>query len=177
MSDKNLKSRLIAVTALANDYCVVCQNASEMTKEEFIDRMLDSLPRIYWEFFDLSADFVPLDEFGYYSSYVDEDYYESIRRHIEALLGSDDVFLETFEEDMKYSDTPIGASIAESLADIFQPLFTFVSIVKDSDDDNMVEAYTQCKEDFITYWSQTLCNVMRALNKIKYSGNTSSDFE
>ena len=171
MSEDNIRSRLLGVMQLAADYCATCENAREMEKMEFIDRMLNLLPHIYWEFHDLSADVVALGEFDYFSSYVDEDYYESIRRHIEALLGPDDVFLETFEEDMKYSDTPIAASIAESLADIFQPLFDFISITKDTDGDKMTEAYMQCKEDFESYWSQTLCNVLRALNHIKYSSN------
>lgn len=173
-SDDNISRRLIGVTSLAAGYCSACEDAREMDKESFVDRMLDLLPRIYWEFFDITADdVVALEEFDYFSSYVDEDYYESIRRHIEALLGPDDVFLETFEEDMKYSDTPIGASIAESLADIFQPLFNFISIVKDTDGEKITEAYLQCKEDFEAYWSQVLCNVLRALNNIKYSNNSS----
>lgn len=172
MTEDNIRRRLLTVTSLAADYCAVCENAGEMEKEEFVERMLDILPRIYWEFFDISADdVVLLEESDYFSSYVDEDYYESVRRHIESVLGPDDVFLETFEEDMKYSDTPIAASIAESLADIFQPLFDFISIVKDSDGDKIVEAYIQAKENFCLYWSQTLCNVLRALNYIKYSRN------
>ncbi len=170
MNEDNIRTRLLSVTQLAAGYCALCENATEMEKEEFVDRMLDSLPRIYWEFFDITAeDLVTLEESDYRPDYVDEDYYDSIRRHIEAVLGPDDMFLETFEEDMKYSDTPIAASIAESLADIFQPLFNFISVVKDTDGDSLVEAYLQCKEDFVTYWSQTLCNVLRALNHIKYS--------
>lgn len=141
-----------------------------MEKEEFIDRMLNCLPRIYWEFFDISADeLVTLEEWDYQPDYVDEDYYESIRRHIEAVMGPDDIFLETFEEDMKYSETPIAASISESLADLFQPLYNFISVVKDTEGEKLIEAYINCKEDFISYWSQTLCNVLRALNHIKYS--------
>ncbi len=83
-------------------------------------------------------------------------------------MGEDDVFLETFEEDMKYSDTPVAASISESLADIFQPLYNFISVVKDSEGDNAAGAFRECKENFESYWSQTLCNVMRALNNIRY---------
>lgn len=121
-----------------------------------------------------------LDEYGqisleeedgtgsFYPSYVDEDYYENVRRHIESLLGPDDVFLETFEEDMKYSDTPIAASISECLADIFQPLYNFISIVKESDGDELEGAYRECKENFAAYWSQSLCNVLRALNNLYY---------
>ncbi|MDE6532497.1 MAG: DUF5063 domain-containing protein [Muribaculaceae bacterium] len=172
MIENDMRGRLIALTSLAADYCAVCESAGEIEKEEFIDAMLNVLPRIYWEFFDISADDVfLLEESGYFSSYVDEDYYESIRRHIEATLGPDDVFLETFEEDMKYSETPIAASVAESLSDIFQPLFDFISVVKDTEGERIEEAYIHCKEDFESYWSQTLCNVLRALNHIKYNGN------
>lgn len=160
--------RLLSLTQLCAEYCVACENAAQMEKEEFVSTMLDMLPRIYWEFLDISAsDAVSLEESVYFSDYVDEDYYESVRRHIEMLLGEDDSFLETFEEDMKYSDTPIAASIAESLADLFQPLFNFISVVKDSEGDNMTEAFLICKEEFDSYWSQTLCNVLRALNHLR----------
>lgn len=169
--DNNMNRRLIGLTQLAVEYCSACENAREMEREDFIDRMLDLLPRLYWEFFDISADeMVSLEEFPDFNDYVDEDYYESVRRHIEVLLGPDDTFLETFEEDMKYSDTPIAASIAECLADIFQPLFNFVSIVKDTEGDRIVDAFLDCKGDFEGYWSQTLCNVLRALNHVKYRG-------
>lgn len=168
--ETDIRRRLLTVTALAAQYCAACEGVEDMEKDELVDRMLDLLPRIYWEFFDISADdIVSLEESDYFQSYVDEDYYESVRRHLEAVLGPDDMFLETFEEDMKYSDTPIAASIAESLADIFQPLFNFISIVKDTDGDKITEAYIQAKEDFTAYWSQTLCNVLRALNHLKYN--------
>ena len=109
-----------------------------------------------------------VSEFDYFPEYVDEDYYESVRRSVEAVMGEDDVFLETFEEDMKYSDTPVAASVSESLADIFQPLYNFISVVKDSEGENAASAFRECKENFESYWSQTLCNVMRALNNIRY---------
>lgn len=170
MNEDNIRTRLLGVTSLAADYCATCENAAEMEKDEFIDSMLDCLPRIYWEFHDISADdLVTLEEWDYMPDYVDEDYYDSVRRHIEAVMGADDMFLETFEEDMKYSDTPIAASVAESLADLFQPLYNFISVVKDTEGEKLVEAYINCKEDFASYWSQTLCNVLRALNHIKYN--------
>lgn len=165
----DMKRRLVNITAICVEYCSLCETASETERDEFIDRMLGLLPRIYWEFFDLTADdVVALGEYDGFADYVDEDYYESVRRHMEMLLGPDDMFLETFEEDMKYSDTPIAASISESLADIFQPLFNFVSVVKDTEGDQMTEAYLHCKEEFESYWSQTLCNVLRALNNVRH---------
>lgn len=196
-NDKEMRTRLLGVTALAARYCMTVENAAESEQEEFVAVMLRLLPKLYLEFTDIvperdlkrfnhsedeeegdedsfdpdasiSLEETDDDDMGYYGSYVDEDYYNSVRRHMEQLLGPDDVFLETFEEDMKYSDTPIGASVAECLADIFQPLYNFISIVKDTDGEHLEGAYRHCHEEFTSYWSQTLCNVLRALNHIYY---------
>ena len=164
-----LKEKLIAVTALSAEYCRTLELCHELSNEDFVNKMLNLLPRLYLAFSDVTVEaFSPEEENEYFESYVDEDFYESIRRRVEMILGPDDTFLETFEENMKYSDTPIGASISESLADIFQPLFNFVSIVRDSEGEKMEAAFRECKDDFESYWAQTLCNVMRALNYLKY---------
>lgn len=163
----NDTTRLLDLVAISKTYCELCQDALNYTKSEFTDRALDLLPRIYWNFFDLSAG-VSLGESDYFSDYVDEQLYGEIQTAIASVMGSSDMFLETFEEDMKYSDTPISASISEGMADIFQPLFNFVSIVHDSEGSQLEDAFINCKDDFENYWSQTLCNVLKALNNIKY---------
>ena len=170
MENLNLKNQLLGVTALSAEYCHVLEICRDMTTDEFIEKMLNLLPRLYLAFTDVKVEMttVSLEESEYFESYVDEDFYESIRRNVESLLGPDDTFLETFEENMKYSDTPIAASVSESLADIFQPLFNFISIVRDSEGDKMETAYRECREDFESYWAQTLCNVLRAVNFLKY---------
>lgn len=162
------REKLIAVTALCADYCRTLESCRDFETDEFVIRMLNLLPRLYLAFSDVEADESLESEDEYFESYVDEDFYESIRRNVERLLGPDDTFLETFEENMKYSDTPIAASVSESLADIFQPLFNFVSIVKDSEGEKMEAAYRECRENFISYWAQTLCNVLRALNYLRF---------
>ncbi|MDE6295364.1 MAG: DUF5063 domain-containing protein [Muribaculaceae bacterium] len=169
--NSELRNRLLRITALCSEYCLTVENAASQERDEFVRNTLSLLPQIYYEFLTCEGDSAMLDEEDYFADYVDEDYYESVRRNIEHLLGPDDVFLETFEEDMKYSDTPIGASIGECLADIFQPLYNYISIVRETEGDKMSEAYTECRENFIAYWSQTLCNVLRALNNL-YTTNT-----
>lgn len=161
-----MRSRLLSLTALCAEYCSAVEGAPEMEKEEFVKSMLSLLPRIYFDFFDIQPDGADLLEEQYYPQYLDEDYYDSIRRRLESVLGEDDTFLETFEEDMKYSDTPIAASISESLADIFQPLYDFLQNVRESGGDDTVGAFLQARESFESDWSQTLCNVLRALNHL-----------
>lgn len=84
-------------------------------------------------------------------------------------MGADDLYLEVFEEDMKYSDTPIAASISESLADLFQVLYNFVETIKNSPQTMIDVALVAIKDDFASYWSQILCNVLRPLNQLSHS--------
>lgn len=176
MKKEELRGRQLAVTALATRYCVTLEQAENMERAEFVAAVLGMLPRLYWEFAELPAreedtDTVSLDdeEEDYYADYVDEDHYNQVRLTLARLMGEQDTYLETFEEDMQYSETPIGASISEGLADIFQALYNFVSVVKDTDGEGLERAYGACREQFREYWAQTLCNVMRPLNAIRYN--------
>lgn len=161
------KEKIIAITTLSADYCYTLQTCRNFEQEEFIDKMLNLLPRLYLAFTDVSVEDV-FEEDEYFETYVDEDFYESIRRNLEILLGPNDTFLETFEENMKYSDSPIAASISECLADIFQPLFNFISYMRDTEGARAIAVYMDCREKFASYWAQTLCNVLRAINNLKY---------
>ena len=98
-----------------------------------------------------------------------------MRRSIENLLGPDDTYLEVFEEDMKYSDTPIAASVSEGLADLFQVLYNMLDAIRDMPEEVVLSALVAVKEDFESYWSRVLCNVLRALNHIRYSSTTADE--
>lgn len=156
----------LSFLALCNEYCATVENAAQAGHDDFVDAMLRLLPRLYITASDLSADLSDPDT--YIAEALDEDYYDSVRRAMEETLGQDDTYLEVFEEDMKYSDTPIAASIAEGLADIFQVLYNLVETVRDAPDSHINDALATVREDFGTYWSKPLCNVLRALNNIKY---------
>lgn len=170
MGQNEMKPEFLAFIDDANSFCNALIGAREMDKEDFVRQMTELLPRLYIGMNRLSDGTDAGDEGGYeyFQSYVDEDYYESVRRNVETLLGPDDTFLETFEEDMKYSETPICASVSELLADIFQDLYNFVMTVRESGDETASSALQRCCENFEAYWSQTLCNVMRPLNHLRF---------
>ncbi len=163
-----LNANSIAFIGLCNEYRLALQDAREAERDEFIDHMLRLLPRLYISATDLKVDSVFEDEDPFLTEVLDEDYYEAIRRNVETLLGPDDVYLEVFEEDMKYSDTPVAASVSEGLADIFQVLYNFLNTIHDATDANMQLAIMAVRDDFRSYWSTPLCNVLRALNHLRY---------
>lgn len=161
-----MNTNAIAFIGLCNEYCTALETAAETERGAFVDKMLRLLPRLYIAATDLKTE---EPEFGeaYLESSLDEDYYDSIRRSIETVMGEDDTYLEVFEEDMKYSDTPLAASVSEGLADIFQAMYNFIESVKDSTDATVELALAAMRDDFRSFWSAPLCNVLRALNHIK----------
>ena len=169
MNDKSkLSPNALAFIGLSNEYCHAVEQAADTEREDFVASMTRLLPRIYITAADLSAE-NDMEDVYYIDDSLDEESYDAVRRGIESVLGEDDTYLEVFEEDMKYSDTPIAASVAEGLSDIFQVLFNFLSAVRDSTEDNIISALILVGEDFRQYWSRPLCNVLRALNHIRYS--------
>ncbi len=168
MDRQILNTNAIAFIGLCNEYCTTLENARESERETFTESMLKLLPRLYISATDLTVNFIEDDE-PYIDNVLDEDYYESVRRGIETLMGEHDIYLEVFEEDMKYSDTPVSASISEGLTDIFQTLYNFLNTVRDTTDEITAMALLAVREDFRGYWSATLCNVLRALNHLAYT--------
>lgn len=162
----SLNSNSIAFIGLCNEFCIAVENARESQRDEFLDTMLHLLPRIYIAATDLRTVSLSFDD-TYIERVLEEDYYESVRRSMEGLFGEYDVYLEVFEEDMKYSDTPVAASISEGLADIFQVLYDFINSIREAIDEKVNGALAVMADDFRNYWSAPLCNVLRALNYLK----------
>jgi len=163
-----LSNNTLAFIALANEYCAACENVPKTEPTAFVASMLRLLPRIYIAATDIVADTVEMP--GDIRAVLDEDTYNAVSDGIRAVMGGNDTYLEVFEEDMKYSDTPIGASIAEGLADIFQVLYDFLETVRTAPNELINDAMYAVRDSFDQYWAQTLTNVLRALNAVKYSG-------
>ena len=175
MATNRLSNNQLAVIALSNEYCQAIELAASVEPQEFVGKMVRLLPRIYIAVTDLTPEQYSEPEYALDAIHLDEPYYNQIRSNIAALLGEDDSYLETFHEDMRYSDTPIAATVSEGLADIFQVLFDFVEDVKNSELELQLEYFGQLREDFSTYWGQTLCNVMRPLNELSNKDYSDED--
>lgn len=158
---------VLSFIALANEYCQAVENANHTVRNDFVNVMLRLLPRIYITVSDIQEPSIMADT-TYIPQTLSEDYYNSLRKNMESVLGEEDAFLEVFVDDMRYSETPIASSISEGLADIFQVLFNFIENVKDAPEEIILESVDTVKEDFQSYWSQIICNIMRPLNSIKY---------
>ena len=159
---QQLNPNSLSFIALTNEFCQVLEHSDSASRGEFMDKMLKILPRIYIVATDLQQE-SPFSEYGI-ESYLTEDVYNAVRNSISRLMAEEDVYLEVFVEDMKYSDSPIAASISENLADLYQEFYNFIYSVKDATTEVQQELIAICKYEFREFWGQTLCNVLRALH-------------
>lgn len=157
------KNTLEFVT-VAMEFSSYIETANQHLLSDFLDKGVKLLPLLY-----LKAALLPdpkvMDE--YLEKYVDENTYELVRTTLSSLLEEKDVYLETFHKDMKYSDTPIAASISENLADIFQDIADFIFIFRQGNESAMMGALAQCKAGF-GYWGQQLLNALKAMHAILF---------
>lgn len=173
MEENILSRNSLSLIAMANEYCHDIESTLEKDREEFVTAMLKLLPRIYIVITDVE-DKEDNNELDYIDSYLYEDTYNNVRENVYRLMGEDDVYLEVFEEDMKYSDTPIATTISENLADIYQELYNFLMTLQNVPTEVATNLIYVLKDNFKSYWGQTLVNVMRALHSLKYN---ESDFD
>lgn len=166
LQDNRLSNNALAVMALASEYCHALEMAATTEPREFVDKMIHLLPRIYMSVTDIPPAAFEEPDYVFGAAHLDESYYDQIRRDVAASLGEHDGYLETFHQDMKYSESPIAATISEGLADIFQALYNFIEDVRNADFEIINEHLGSLRADFSEYWSQTLCNVLRPLNEI-----------
>ncbi|PXV62096.1 uncharacterized protein DUF5063 [Dysgonomonas alginatilytica] len=158
---------VVEFVTVAVQYCTFLENPETQTSKEYTDKLTKLLPLLY-----LKAALLPeteIEEDIYPEITVTEDDYNYIISKLYTAYKENDTYLEVFLEDMKYSDTPIAASISEDIADIYQDIKNFISIYEQGIEENMSEGLYTCYENFKLYWGQKLVNVLRALHSLKYS--------
>jgi hypothetical protein len=161
---------VVEFVTVAVQYCSYLENLNDESSVDSTDKLTKLLPLLY-----LKATLLPeidiVDEI-YPEITVTEDEYNYIVAQLYNIYKSNDTYLEVFLDDMKYSDTPIAASISEDLADIYQDIKNFISVYEMGIEESMSESLYACYENFKLYWGQKLVNVLRALHSIKYSITT-----
>ncbi|MDR1809566.1 MAG: DUF5063 domain-containing protein [Prevotella sp.] len=164
----------VEFVTVAVQYCALLENLEKVSPDEATDKFTKILPLLY-----LKALLLPetelIDDDSEPETIVTEEDYNYIVSKIYAVYGKDDTYLEVFLEDMKYSETPISASISEDLADIYQDLKNFVAIYERGVAEQSNDAMFVCSENFKAYWGQKLVNVLGALHSLKYSLQNAHD--
>jgi len=160
--------------ALANEYCStleqVCTDGAD--REALVTDLLKLLPRLYICItdYDASAAMLLSETDGRtISSALDENVYMQVQDALAAIMGEDDTYLETSIDEMRYSDTPVAATISEHLADLYQVCYNLVHSIEDAPELLQQQMMAECQETMEHYWGTILCSVMQALHAVAYN--------
>ena len=166
MSDAILSKQTEDFVRTALEFCVLVEKNSQNGREFFINNMIKVLPLLY-----LKISVIPTLEDNYDSDLetkVSEIMYDRVEQSVSDLLSNDNLYLETFHPDIRFSDSPVAVKISEDLADIYQDLGNFIAVFKNGQKETMNDSLSLCLHNFEKYWGQRLLNALRALHYIKY---------
>lgn len=166
----------LQLAALAVGYVRVVASAASAVPQDFLYNLLRLLPALYSNMLELkpygedagSTDYDNYDT-GAILPQVTEEQYEAVSSAVAALLGQYDTYLDTPAEDMRYSDTPVAASLSEQLADIYQTLADFATTVADAPAEGVADVLADLKYRFHAYLADTICVSQRVANVIYQS--------
>ncbi len=148
------------------EFCSFLESEKALNRQEWMITILRILPLLYVKATLLPLVDILMDDFP--ETFVTEQDYARVSERISTLMGEDNVYLEVFKEDMKYSDRPISSFISEDIADIYQDIRNFVTVYQYGIEEAMSSALHVCRENFRLYWGQKLVNVLRALHALVY---------
>jgi hypothetical protein len=153
---------VVEFTAVAKEFCDFIERVDGEEKQAFLSRLQKFLPLIY-----LKGSLLPdceSDEPGMIEEALTEDEYNRLFGSLRQLLSGDDEYLEVFDDNMRYSERPVVASIAENVCDIYQDLKNFISSYQHGMLDVMQEALWQLNANFELYWGRACASVLRAVH-------------
>jgi len=167
MSEAILSKQTEDFVRTALEFCVLIEKYTQSGKDYFINNMIKVLPLLY-----LKVSIIPQVEENFdsvFESKVSEEMYNKVEESISLLLANENLYLETFHPDIRFSDSPVAVKISEDLADIYQDLGNFIAVFKNGQRETMNDSLALCVKNFENYWGQRLLNALRALHYIKYN--------
>ena len=159
-------ANVIEFVTVGVEFCAFIENDKLTDRDEWIKKMLHILPLLYMKTAQL-PEMMQINE-DLPETFVKEEDYIRVSSGVASIMGEEDVYLDVFVEDMKYSDRPISSFVSEDIADIYQDIRNLISVYQYNLSDQMNDALYVCQQHFRTYWGQKLINVIRPLHWILY---------
>ena len=126
---------VIDFVTVAVEFCAFLESEKPVSREEWISKMLKILPLMYIKASLLPQTVEMNDEQP--ETFVKEEDYVRVAAAVSSVMGEEDVYLDVFVEDMKYSERPISAFVSENMADIYQDVRNFVSVYQYELEENL----------------------------------------
>jgi hypothetical protein len=108
--------------------------------------------------------------------FVTENDWYHVRGLLSLKLSSHDAYQAIVDPVPQGTDEPVGGTISEDLADVYQELKDFITLYNIGTEENMNDALWECGENF-PEWGGKLISALKALHIALYSGDPLEDDE
>lgn len=147
-------------------YCALLDPGTTPTWDRStVEALRRELVLVYTSMLSL-PDMDPMQYAGSVEQRVTEEEYDGVRDRAAAVLGEDDVFLDAQQDDMQLSETPIGRSAAELLADLYQLLGDMTWVFRQQMEDYMEQSIAETRYALHTEMGSRLLAVVRHLHHL-----------
>ena len=165
-SEKEIYSHeTLEFTTVAVSFCQLMEQARELDMPTLVDRMLKLLPLLYLKAQLLPA--VEADEDERPEGQVTEADYDYVLPGVHVLLGEENEYLDVADTTGLCTEETRWRSLAEQLADVYQPVRNFLAVYQDATEEQMAAALAQLQADFRAYWGQQLVDALRQLHRVQ----------
>ncbi|MDO4190262.1 MAG: DUF5063 domain-containing protein [Bacteroidales bacterium] len=149
----------------------------DVTKEEFVDKMVKLLPLLYLKttLVDVSEDALAAAQLEDVGGYITEGDYEDLRNNIIEIMGTDDNYLSVSNDEIEMSDTPVLNTISEGVADLYQSLSNFVGLCQSGESEAIALGIAYFVNDFKAYWGSKALNTLNALHHVYVKSDIETD--
>jgi len=153
---------------VAVKFCAFLEQIREQTKTRMVDTLVKMIPLLY-----LKAQLLPkVTSDGEFltAPQVTEGDYNWVRSSVYEVLGEEDEYLDvSWGEEELQTDETRWRSVAEHLADAYQPLRDFLAVYQNGNEESMMDALWALEQQFTEYWGQALVDALRQLHRIQCS--------
>ena len=149
---------------ISAEFCLFVEKALSIPTDELLDKLRKILSLLYLKGSLLPKPDYELNEF--IETFVTEEDWSFVHDSIQKKLGSYDTYLDVQKSEQTGKQEILSLSIAEDIADIYQDIKNFVSLMNMGTEDIMKDALGECQSNFDQYWGQKTVNALKAIHGI-----------
>lgn len=159
--------------AAATEYCALLEQCKGRRRADLVHDLMRLLPVLYWHALvmqpqETDGQFLPDDK-------VTEDDYDYVRNCAREVMQDWDEYEDLVRDDATGRDECRWMSVAETMADVYQPLRNFVWVYQQRLEQCMPDALWAVRDSFELYWGQNVLDILRHLHRMKHMTDEGSN--
>jgi hypothetical protein len=149
---------------ISAEFCLFVEKALAVSTWDFLDKSRKILSLLY-----LKGSLLPKPEYELnedIETFVTEEDWYFVHDSIQKKLGKNDEYSDVIKSEETGELEIVSMSIAENIADVYQDIKNFVSLMNMGTEEIMKDALAECQINFDEYWGQKSVFALKAIHNL-----------